>query len=818
MKDPNARTSSSILLRVSTLADVPCRDFTDPQFRGTDLRVVGRASPRLLTIRSKILIACLLATSGCGKAQVTLPVTNLRPEVSLSAAPSPGDDVSYSVRLRWTGLDQDGQIEYFMYTVNPPAGGDTSWTHISAYEITLTFPATTPPGLLPPPGQNVIARDQQTFVLKAVDNEGASSMPVFRSFTARTVVPFTIIQVPRPSPVPAATLASVRVRWEGHDSDGPGDRPVRYYYRLVPAHEIHPGPPEEISAGLVQQFFEAGVIEGYAGWDSVGSDTTEVEYEGLEVGRTYFFAVSAIDEAGARESRFLMSSNVSQFRPTTNTLGPRITVFNSFFQHTMTGGISLSPSRIVPVEVPAGAGIAFNWSALAGQGSFITGYRWSLDLEGQDITNETQRTDDSDVRHWSAWSLNETSTLIGPFAGSPDSVETHFLYIEARDNLGFVSLFTLAIRVIVPAFDRPLLLVDDMYGGLSGRAGPYPTEAEQDTFYCAIGGFPDRLAGGTSRPGAFAGFELDTLDYRTYTVYSRGVVPLSVLSRYRVVAWYSDFNSSSGGSDFSLLPTTCLRLMNVENQQNTLAIYLAQGGKALLFGEGATRAIASGFSSRFTRATPNAPYTTQDVLRPGCFLYDFVHLRSELNTAGTVSVQFTRPFQLRGAIPYLPEFAGTASQTDRTQDPRIGTGSTRTALTWTGLPRLTLTNYRGAPSNPEDRSINLTWYISRPLQEPELAGQAPVLDTLYLCQARDFDLSGFGSDGRPNGIHYYGPGHGEVVWLGFPLHYFELDQVRQLVRTALNVLGVSPLNRGRAGATAAAYESQTTARSQLVAD
>jgi hypothetical protein len=108
------------------------------------------------------------------------------------------------------------------------------------------------------------------------------------------------------------------------------------------------------------------------------------------------------------------------------------------------GGVSLEPSAIWDLEVSEQQAVAFVWSARpkSGQGE-ISGYRWALDIE--DITDETPRADDDDLAHWSAWSLDETSATVGPFAASQDP---RFFYVEARDTKGFVSLVTIRMQVV----------------------------------------------------------------------------------------------------------------------------------------------------------------------------------------------------------------------------------------------------------------------------------------------------------------------------------------------------------------------------------
>jgi hypothetical protein len=732
---------------------------------------------------------------------------NLLPEVKLTAAPRPGGTTTFVVALSWSAFDPDGQVVRFAYAIDPPAAGDTAWVSTFEHAISLTLPATIPPDPLAPPGQRIIARDAHTFVIRAIDNNGAGSPGVARTFTASTVAPETVIDSPTPNKEQAvSTLPQVLIRWSGTDVDGVTRKtPVLYKYRLVAATEIRSNLELMLNNGDVQEFFGRDREGGFAGWDSTDSDAPFHIASGLTAGRGYVFAVIARDEAGAWEPRFRLDANVLYFKPTLQNLGPRITLSSEFYNKTQsTGGILLNPATIPTIEIPPRTPLTFHWSAQAGTGTSIAGYRWAVDIEGADITDETPRTDDADVHHWSSWSLNEQSATVGPFNGSVDTTVSHFLYVEARDQVGFVSLFTLRMSVIVARLDRPLLVVDDMYGtGGTNLSYPYPLEAEQDTFHFAVGGRPDLLTGGTSVPGAFTGFPYDTLDYKFF---GRAGIPLSTLGRYRVVAWYTDNGSSSGSSDpfFGGKPSNALRYANVDGRLNSLAVYLRQGGKAFLFGDGVPPSIANGYWTRYnTFQVPFIPYRSsplparQYVLRPGNFLYDFMHLRSELNTAGTVSVAFTRGEQLKGSIPYLPEFAGPGSPTDRSHDPRIGPSAARNVALWSGLPRLTLAAYRGANADPQNRSINLTWYVSQPLRVTEGTGDAreSVLDTLYLLQARDYSgdgaLASF-SDGYPNATYYHGSEHGPVVWLGFPIYFFEHDQARQLVATVLRVLGVEP--------------------------
>jgi hypothetical protein len=797
---------------------------------------LGKAGEQTMNsvIRSlALVILAVAALAGCGKSATGLLVAPKRPQVELTFAPIEGDSVSYSVRINWSGSDSDGQVVGFQYAVDPPAspspGNDTVWVDTRTSEVSLLFQSRTPRRPLAPPGFLVPSSDYHTFVIRAIDNEGLRSEPKYQSFTSFTIAPSTRITVPNGTALLSIrTTPSVTMEWVGEDPDGT-QRPVKYKFKLASAADLNPSDPGSITAGLVQQYFEADAVNYFATWDSVSGDTTSRFFEGLTPGTRYFFAIVAFDEAGAYEPRFNRDSNVLDFTPTLDKLGPKIRVFNEFFsREQVVGGVSLAESRIVKLQFPANASLVFNWSAdPPQQGALITGYRWAVDIAGQDITNETPREDDNDFSHWSVWSLNETSARVGPFFATPESSSTHYFYLEARDNLGFVSLFTIRLTIVKPSFANPLLVIDDLYGpptnGIAGNpppynirlAGAYPLEAEADTFYYARGGFPDSLyirsstnLNAVSLPGVFADYGPDTLDYRFYPIDG---IDLQKLSEYRVVCWYTDGQSAArNGSKFgSVSPQTAIRAINSTSRLNTLAVYLRQGGSAWLFGEGTTTSIANGYWSRFG-TVPRLPYTSgedprQNVLFPGNFLWDFVHMRSELNTAGASTFIAT---QLVSCIPYLPQYAGPASTTDRTHDPRIdprpGAGAERTGRNdgplhpgWANLPQLTIFPYRGAIAAP---GINGTYVIKQPLQ---ITGPGPAfiptMDTLYLFQAREYDPNHIyepnAGDGYPNAVHYYGTDNGprsQLVWFGFPLHYFDRDQVKVVVAEVMKNLGVAP--------------------------
>ena len=135
---------------------------------------------------------------------------------------------------------------------------------------------------------------------------------------------------------------------------------------------------------------------------------------------------------------------------------PRISVWTDGWRRVQReGGVFLTPDRIYDLDIPEQQPVTFHWSAKprTGRGEII-GYRWAVDMT--DITDETPRSGPDDVNHWSAWSTEESSVTLGPFAADPSSVVSHYFFVEARDNVGFFSLFTIRLRVGAASEDLPL--------------------------------------------------------------------------------------------------------------------------------------------------------------------------------------------------------------------------------------------------------------------------------------------------------------------------------------------------------------------------
>jgi len=787
-----------------------------------------------------VALAAVLA--GCSHEDGSL-LPNEPPAVQLSARPQPGDSVFYSVRMQWFGSDSDGQVVGFLWAVDPPAEGDTLWKSITRSDTTLFFRSTDPDSAsiqVPFPATSVTSRDYHVFVIKARDNQGAVSRPEFVAFTSETVAPATTITSPPPNRlITAITAPAVIIRWNGQDADGVlTQRPIKYRYKLVSQTLIQqalglgsaaPSPKD------LQKFFSQEAPT-FASWDSVPADSTFKQYEGLTPGQIWFFAVSAVDEAGAYEPRFNLDSNLLRFKPDTQLQAPALTIYNSYFTRSQQiGSFDLSESRVVRLEVPEGDPVPFFWEAREVPGTVISGYRWALDIE--DVFNETPRENDSQTDRWSSWSTSELSATVGPFYVEADTdfttepptisiKDTHRFYVEARDNVGTISIMIVEARAVRPDFlttppDQQRILVFDDVRANTDRTtnglkpyGAFPTESILDSLLYAVGGFPFKYDPfPLSKPGVFAGFPYDTLDYRFTPVAG---LPLSTMSKYNAVVWYiQSLDAGLTGSKFSSSPEGALRFINKAGELNTLAVYVAQGGQAWLFGDGVAPAIANGYVTRFGGSTPAFyPYNGQltggarpsatSILWPGNFLLDYMKVYSQMDkidNAGAGDI-LSDIDELVGMTPYLPEYRtpgapwppeGPPPVTERgpADDPRVGPSSERHVGRWAGLPMLSFTTEFADWPTALPTSTKLVPYVSLPNVATEGSPSVSVLDTLYLYRAKQFRLRSARDwpDGKPVWFHYWGAAHGQMNWTSAPIWLFERTQLQLVADRILAQFG-----------------------------
>jgi len=724
-------------------------------------------------------LTALLGAAGCGRQlnQVLLPAG--RPEVQLSKVRlDPPTPDSYAYLARWVGLSTGRKISHYVYAIDPASvdAVDATWLKTTATEQILTFPR---------PEKAPSKRGAHVFVVRAVDDRGEMSEPMYFAVVGDNLPP--VVRITRPVPSPLFTTRippTFRFEWTGSDPDGQTTTtPVRYVFRLFgQRNPDRPDITDFISYALTYpDSLRALYAPDFPGWQSVGGDTTRFEYRDLTPGSNYLFAVTGFDEVGDYDPIFSGGKNLLKVSVVRAQPGPRLTMFNQFFNYTyVSGGWINDPSRHVRVEVPAGQPVTVNWRATPTPGADIECYRWVLDPK--DLADPRERQNENQTFRWSRCSLGMTSATIGPFSAAPGQERSHLLFIEARDTNGLPSLGIVNLLVVESRAEKDLLIVDDTRlridqvtspsnPAIRPPVGPWPTAAELDTFLFAKGGHPWRFypPGTLSPPGIFNGYDFDTLGTRGLP---DGQVPLSLLTQYHHVVWYTDENSA--------VTDGALRLMSHPGYASSLAAYVLQGGKVWLCGGGAAYATLIDWNKP---GTPPNEYTNLEPnpeLGPGRFMYDFAHWRVGIRMNEATSA---RKF-------------GTSS---------FGSGTNRPGRHWPPNPPLPTPplppNYgllpdallpKSAATDPPPpfRSNDPYWlrvdykaeYIDAPTfiredydDDPEMVREYSTLDTLYLT------VGSIAGPNNPVMTYYHGRENQPLVFSGFNIWYWQRSHCIALV-------------------------------------
>jgi hypothetical protein len=731
-----------------------------------------------------------LSTLGCGHRleRVLLPEQPTVVRLAHERLAPPSEDV-YAFRVYWSGLGAGSRIDHYVCAIDPISidAVDASWRRTTATQQTLTFPR-----VVGTPAKH----ESHVFVVRAVGTDGRMSDPAWVAVAEDGYPPIVVITSPKPDPIyPVIVPPEITIQWRG--DFGISAPPVKYKYRLFEPHNPDfPGIADFVAFGRVYPDSVRRLYAlSFAGWDSVPDESTSVRYTGLEAGTTYLFAIVSFDEQGNYDALLALGWNLLAMQVATPTMGgPVLTMFNEYFNYTyLTGEWSSDPSRRVRVEVPAGRPVTVHWSARPLLGAEIDWYRWAL--APVDLVERVPWADDpARWNHWSARSPTNTSATVGPFHPPPGGALTRWLYIEAEDTHGFRSLGIVELVARRPAFNQDLLIVDDtrlrvdLASGAPGEvqppAGPWPTAAELDTFLFAKGGFPWRSypVGTVSPPGIFNGYDYDTIGTRGFSL--DGVVPLSLLSQYRHVVWYVDeagANYLSHPSDHDT-PITALRLMSAPGMENTLAAYIAQGGKVWLCGGGAGMATLRPWNRVGT-----APweYSARDgELVPGRMMYDFAHWRE-----GVEMLPSVRAHRF-GTIPWPTGGESAPGLPGRGWPPNPIPPTPPAPPDYSLLPATLLIRSPATDPVPPLRSPDAFFgpgyyaaeYISRPTfiredydDHPGRVAEYSTLDTLYLT------AGGVARPYEPCMTYYHGRDNAPVVLSGFSIWGWQRSQCIQLV-------------------------------------
>ena len=722
---------------------------------------------------------------GCGLEPRTRFLPNQPPEVTLDrpqASPSVGE--SHRFGLSWRGRDPDGTVEHYVFSLDPASLDRVGpgWTKTRDVTTTIGIARRAQAGSLV--GPSTETEEPHIFAVRAVDAAGAMSAPATIAFFGSNIAPEVTIVDPEPNWgwFTPYTGTSVEIRWKGTDLDG---QITKYKYRLFGSHNPDaPGVQDFTNWAMSNpDSFRRMYAPDFANWDSVGPDVQSVRYTGLVPNSFHLFAITAFDDAGDYGPVFTPYFGLLRFAVTYD-IGvlPRFDISSPYFSFSQAGPRDID----LHFELPADVMVPVTWFARPSAGSSIQGYRWVVDpLDPADDKSRTHP--NADPNHWSPWSLDDTSATIGPFNSREDQRSEHVLYVQARDIFDRVATLRIHFPLVRPTHERELLVVDDTRltvdhlrpdGSLQPPRGDWPTAAELDTFLYARGNHPWRgyPAGTLSPRGILAGYDFDTLGTRGLPA---GIVPLSILSKYRQVIWMTnDVGSTYLGSPSDLLqPITSLRLMSTPGWMSTLSAYVEQGGKLWLLGGGAAYASLAALQRR---GTPPNVFTSGDgELVEGRLMYDHVQWRSAVTVNAAQVAMLNDAAILRLFDP-----------SRLTASPGRGwTGQPNYAKLRSALPYLTLRSRDDPP--PPLREGDLQWwlfhyftveFLSQPNVILEDADPRPnherlesALDTLYVAMGA---LAPFAA---PVMTYYHGSEGGSVVFSGFPIWRFRPSQCATLV-------------------------------------
>lgn len=539
----------------------------------------------------------LAAGRGCTSQFSGTTVDNQPPEVWLSAAPPEGSTSGYTIQFFWGGFDPDGKISHYEYVISDNRTGvfdpaDTTgvdkWRRVFANESTFVMTA----DVLADSSdtdfetlRSVVFERAHTFFLRAVDERGLASVPVYRSFTATTLSPTVDVLVPkRLGLTPTALPPIATFRWVARDPiDGSGqsqdpdsvrwilvstksfdddfDRTINYVRKNPAAPEWYPW-----------------VRYGTA--DDAGRSWTS---DPMTSGEAYVFAVQVKDEAGAVNPVFDEKRNLRRIRASARLSGPTLWAFNRYM-----GTIRSSQKGPLPViiDLPAGLDMEFCWRADAsGYGGIVVGYRYGWDII--DLNDEQQW----DVSY-TPFPTDAQPTVTVCSQRRTFFFGTHTFHMEVIDNNGFQSRVAVVVNIINFTMERNLLVVDDWFEGtpqntgFSRTRGAVPDDNEHDGFWREMVSSVD-------------GLDPDVDFVQIGGARGTPDLPITRLAQYKSVIWSA--NGSYTSNQFSHL-AELIRFRDPDRPvtmgkvaPNNVALFMAAGGHALLCGEQIMTGVIGGF-------------------------------------------------------------------------------------------------------------------------------------------------------------------------------------------------------------------------------
>src|SRR5262245_45995385 len=147
-----------------------------------------KTTPKAVAAGIALLSLVSLVGLGCSKKVSNTLLPNEPPVIRLSHAPIDQSDTTfYAFRMNWVGYDTDGRVDHFIYAVDPTdqqlqsdAVPDTSWHATNKNEQIFFFKAGDYNGRKE--NGRAFATGGHVFAVRAIDDRGAMSEPVYRAF------------------------------------------------------------------------------------------------------------------------------------------------------------------------------------------------------------------------------------------------------------------------------------------------------------------------------------------------------------------------------------------------------------------------------------------------------------------------------------------------------------------------------------------------------------------------------------------------------------------------------------------------------------
>ncbi|MBD3236622.1 MAG: hypothetical protein GF330_07955 [Candidatus Eisenbacteria bacterium] len=443
----------------------------------------------LLMVSGILLSQCILLPEE-GFVGETVRNTMPRVEITGGVLEDSTDADKSRIHFYWYGADDDGVVRWFEWAIDDTVT-EEAWTRTTGFDAVVPFNATTPTD------EETRFSDWHTFFVRAVDNDGTRSRADRRYFNAHTIAPSSEIVSPEPE-VDARWASTLRITWIGEDLDGSraDHLPAYFEYKLV-RFESPPNPvdlpavkrafrdstnvffgdlsPGDYPADSLGDYFE----QAQQSWVRVdGTEVSEAWLRNLDIGKTYGFALRAIDEAGAIEPEFVRNKNWVFFRITNERI--RVTISEPSLGNETFNNVTFQ--KVWEVSVAPEQAIRFRWEGDAsGTGSEPGPSNYGFDIPDPD--DDAYR-DANGIGGWIGWG-NWTQMREAISYPRSDEGKTHYFYLKMRDVTNLYETETdcaVAIRVSKLSFSRKFLLLDDLYRAPSACVGLPPTDEETDAF------------------------------------------------------------------------------------------------------------------------------------------------------------------------------------------------------------------------------------------------------------------------------------------------------------------------------------------------